>query len=144
MVHLYQVTLLNQGEGNSERIHPKSCWVHRITQRDVTCDTLIKPVFAEYAEGRCEAAFQVFPFFVLVFEAGRSRELGHVNLGLGFTQTRLERRFGGGAVVPIALNLCACCCGWCHLSSKSAVVQLIRILWISRSKVQKRTKQMID
>lgn len=110
----------------------------------MACDTLIKPVFAEYAEGRCEAAFQVFPFFILVFEAGRSWELGHLNLGLGFTQTGLERRFSGGAVVPVAVSLCARCRGWCHSSCKIAVVQSIRVLWVSRSKVQKRTKQTIE
>ncbi len=110
----------------------------------MTCDTFIKPVFAEYAEGCCEAAFQVFPLLVLVFESGRSREPGHLNLGLGFTETRLQRRFGGGAAVPVALSLSACCCGWCHCSFRSAVVQLLRILWVSRSKIQERVRQKIN
>lgn len=110
----------------------------------MTCDTLIKPVFAEYAEGRCEAAFQVFPLLVLVIECWRPREFGHLDLGLAFTQTRLERRLGGGAIVPVAPSLSARCCGWCHCSCKSAVVQLLRILWVSRSKVQKRVKQKTE
>ena len=110
----------------------------------MTCDTLIKPVFAKYAESRCEAAFEVFPLLVLVFEFGRSWEPGHLDLGLGFTQTRLERGFGGGAVVPVALSLSACCCGWGHCSFESAFIQLLRILWVSGSKIQERVRQKIN
>jgi len=45
-VHLYQVTLLDEREGNTERVHPEGSRVHRIAQCNVAGDTLIEAIFA--------------------------------------------------------------------------------------------------
>ena len=46
MVHLYEIALLDEGEGNTERIDPEGSRVDWIPQRDVSSDALIEAIFA--------------------------------------------------------------------------------------------------
>lgn len=46
VVHLYEIALLDEGEGNTERIDPEGGRVDGISQRDVPRDALIEAVFA--------------------------------------------------------------------------------------------------
>lgn len=63
-----EVGLVHQAESAAEGVHPETIGLDGVAEGDVTCDALVVAVFAEDAEGGCEAAFEVFALFVLVFE----------------------------------------------------------------------------
>ena len=83
MVDEDEVGLVHEAERAAEGIHPEAVGLYGIAEGDVACDTLVVAVFAEDAEGGCEAAFEVFALLVLVFEgrwpdglrAGQSMQL---------------------------------------------------------------------
>lgn len=88
-----QIALPNQRERYTERVHPKSCTVDRVTQGYMASDAFVEAVFSKYTECRSETTFEIFPFFVLVDEFRRAREFGRLHLGLLLTQARLKGGF---------------------------------------------------
>ena len=46
MIHLNEIALFDEGEGNTERVDPESARVNWIAQRDVPSDALIVAIFA--------------------------------------------------------------------------------------------------
>ena len=63
-----KIRFIDQRESDAEWVNPETIWLHRISEGDVSCDTFVETIFAEDAECCGEAAFQVFSFFVFVFE----------------------------------------------------------------------------
>lgn len=72
MVDEDQIGFVHHAESAAERVDPKAVWLYRIAERDMACNALVVSVFAEDAEGGCEAAFEIFALFMLVFEGGWS------------------------------------------------------------------------
>ena len=63
-----QVGLRDEAEGAAEGVHPEAVGLHGVAERDVACDAFVEAVFAEDAEGCCQAAFEVVAFGVFVGE----------------------------------------------------------------------------
>lgn len=82
MIDLDQIGRLDQGESETERIHPKGRGIDGIANGDVSRDAFVEAVFAEDAEGGSEAALEVLALFFLVIEDGRTAQC-HFYFGFG-------------------------------------------------------------
>jgi hypothetical protein len=92
MIDLDQITGFDLAKGNTEWVHPECVRIDRITQGDVTGDTLIEAVLAEDAEGSGEAALEVLAFLIGVVKFRRTWKLRHWHSGLVWR----EDWFGSG------------------------------------------------
>ena len=105
VVDLDQVAGFDQAEGQTEWVHPEGGGVDRVTESDVPGDAFVIAEFAEDAEGKGKAAFEVFSFLVLVGEGGWRGEFHHLRGGglavhFWFVGS-CARGLGGGAVEPL-------------------------------------------
>ena len=72
VVHEDEVGLVDHGESDPEWVHPEAVRLHGVTHGDVASHALVEAIFAENAEGGCEAAFEVVALLVWVVELGWS------------------------------------------------------------------------
>ena len=116
-----QITLIDQTKRRAKRIHPKAVLLDRISERDMSSNTLIEAILAEDAEGSGETTLQILAFLVLVVKGGRARELLHAALGNALLDAGLERRLagvdglavvGGDVFVAVAIYIGVGCHGY--------------------------------
>ena len=101
VVHLQEIGALDQGESDTERIHPEGRGIDRVTKCDVASHPLVEAELAKDAEGRCETTLEVFSFFIFVFEGGWRGEFGHLLCGLLLREAGLLRSHGIGLLAGL-------------------------------------------